>query len=100
MTGDDAVSYEDMEGAAAGLEAELPGMLAVMEPDNPGMHTTDTIDVGMVLSGEVWLELDDGETRKVSAGDVVIQNGTRHRWENRAQEPCVMTFVLVGAHRS
>lgn len=100
MTGDDAVSYEDMERAAAEIEAELPGMLAVMEPENPGMHTTDTVDVAMVQSGEVWLELDDGEIRRVKAGDVVIQNGTRHRWENRAEEPCVVTFILVGAHRS
>ena len=34
-------------------------MADVMEPDHPGMHTTDTIDVDLVISGEVWLELDD-----------------------------------------
>jgi quercetin dioxygenase-like cupin family protein len=64
------------------------------------MHTSDTVDVGIVMSGELWLELDDGAERHLTAGDVVIQNGTRHRWQNRSSEPCVMTFVLVGAHRT
>ena len=27
---------------------------------NPGMHTTDTVDFDVVVSGEVYLELDDG----------------------------------------
>jgi len=26
------------------LEEKLPGLAGHMEPDNPGMHTTDTID--------------------------------------------------------
>jgi hypothetical protein len=39
---------------------KLPGVLANLEPDNPGMHTTDTIDFEVVLSGELILELDDG----------------------------------------
>ena len=28
--------------------------------DHPGMDTTDTVDFGVLLSGEIWLELDDG----------------------------------------
>ena len=31
-----------------------------MEPENPGWHTTDTLDFGIVISGEIDLELDDG----------------------------------------
>ena len=50
----------DPESARAQLEAALPGAMAYMEPDAPGMHTTDTIDFEIVLEGEVWLELDDG----------------------------------------
>jgi len=37
------------------FEEKLPGMIEQMEPDNPGMHTTDTIDFEYVISGEVWL---------------------------------------------
>ena len=42
------------------LQAKLPGLADVLERDNPGMHTTDTVDFDIVVSGEVWLELDDG----------------------------------------
>jgi len=94
------VPPDDIESGAAEVEAKLPGLLAVMETDDPGMHTSDTVDVGIVMSGEVWLELDDGAERHLTAGDVVIQNGTRHRWQNRSSEPCEMTFVLVGADRA
>lgn len=86
-------------GAALGeLESMLPGLAAHMEPDVPGMHTTQTVDVGLVLSGEIDLELDDGATTHLIAGDFVIQNGTRHAWRNRSGAPTTMAFVLIGAH--
>lgn len=90
----------DLEVAAAEAERTLPGMLAVLEPDDPGMHTTDTIDFEVILSGELVLELDDGEERHLRAGDTVIQNGTRHRWRNPGSEPCVMAVFMLGARRS
>jgi mannose-6-phosphate isomerase-like protein (cupin superfamily) len=82
------------------LSEALPGLLDHMEPDEPGMHTTDTIDFEVVLSGQVTLELDDGAERTMTAGDTVVQNGTRHRWHNRGSEPVVIAVFLVGAHRS
>jgi mannose-6-phosphate isomerase-like protein (cupin superfamily) len=92
---------DDLDLAAAEAEAErlLPGMLAVLEPDDPGMHTTDTIDFEVILSGELILELDDGVERRLRAGDTVVQNGTRHRWRNPGSEPCVMAVFMVGARR-
>ena len=92
----------DREAARAELEEKLPGMVsqANMEPDNPGMHTTDTIDFEYVLSGEVWLELDDGREVHLKPGDTVVQNGTRHAWRNKGSEPCRMVVFLVGAHRT
>jgi len=68
----------------------------VMEPDDPGMHTTRTIDYGIVLSGEIDLELDEGEVH-LTAGDVVVQRGTRHGWRNRSSEPCKIAFVLISS---
>ena len=89
----------DPEQAQAEVEAKLPGLLAYLEPADPGMHTTDTIDFEVVLSGEVVLELDDGATKKMRAGDTVVQNGTRHRWSNPGSEPVVIAVFIVGAHR-
>ena len=91
---------ETMAKLAADVEEKLPGLLAYLEPDNPGMHTTDTIDFEVVLSGEVVLELDDGAKKVLRPGDTVVQNGTRHRWGNPGTEPAVLAVFLIGAHRA
>ena len=93
---------DDLDVAAAQQEAKekLPGAFAHMEPDNPGMHTTDTVDFEVVISGEVWLELDDGAEVHLKPGDTVVQNGTRHRWTNKGTEPAVIAAGLIGANRA
>ena len=90
----------DLQAALGEMEEKLPGLLAYLEPDNPGMHTTDTIDFEVVLSGEAILELDDGAETVLRPGDTVVQNGTRHRWGNRGTEPAVLAVFLIGAHRA
>jgi mannose-6-phosphate isomerase-like protein (cupin superfamily) len=67
-----------------------------MEADAPGMHTTATIDYGVVLSGRITLELDAG-TVDLGPGDVVVQRATRHAWRNRSGAPCTMAFVLISS---
>jgi mannose-6-phosphate isomerase-like protein (cupin superfamily) len=90
----------DLNAALADVEAHLPGLLGHMEPDNPGMHTTDTTDFEVVISGEVCLELDDGSEVLLKPGDTVVQNGTRHRWTNRGTVPAVVALFAVGANRA
>lgn len=90
----------DLGRGLAELEEKLPGLAAHMEPDNPGMHTTDTVDLDLVVSGEVTLELDDGAAVHLEAGDCVVQNGTRHAWRNRSSAPCVLAVAIVGATRA
>ena len=63
---------------------------------HPGMHKTDTVDYAIVLSGEIYAVLDEGEAL-LRAGDCLVQRGTSHAWSNRTQEPCVIAFVLVAA---
>ena len=63
---------------------------------HPGMHRTHTLDYCVVLSGEIWAVMDEGEVL-LRAGDCLIQRGTRHAWSNRGEEPCVIAFVLVAA---
>lgn len=91
---------QDLDAAIAELRQKLPGMADVLEPENPGMHTTDTVDFGVILSGCVWLELDNNEQLELRAGDCFIQNGTRHAWRNRSQEPCVIAGAIIGATRT
>ncbi len=90
----------DMEAAMTEMHTLLPGLAEYLEPDAPGMHTTATIDFEYVVSGRCILELDDGATREVGPGDVVVQNGTRHAWRNPFDEACVMVVVLIGAHHA
>ena len=88
--------------AAAGLAAyaaHSPGIVAGMKPDSPGMHETETIDYGIVLSGAVALEVDDGVRVDLGPGDCVVQNGTMHAWRVIGDEPCVMAFIMIGARR-
>ncbi|HVC71840.1 MAG TPA: cupin domain-containing protein [Acidimicrobiales bacterium] len=90
----------DLEAALVELGTKLPGLAEAMEPDNPGMHTTDTVDLDLVVSGEVWLELDNGQEVRLGVGDCVVQNGTRHAWRNKTSEPAVIFVALLGAARA
>jgi quercetin dioxygenase-like cupin family protein len=59
------------------------------------MHRTQTIDYGVVLEGEVDLELDDGSVIRMTTGDIVVQRGTAHAWYNRSSQTARMCFVLI-----
>ncbi len=65
-------------------------------PRHPGFHKTATIDYAIVLSGEIFALMDEGEVL-LRAGDVLIQRGTNHAWSNRTNETAVVAFVLIDA---
>jgi hypothetical protein len=98
---DSVMMSPNFDFAAVGAEfmEHMPELASKFEMDNPGMHTTDTVDYGIVLDGEVWLELDDGKEIHLQQHDVIVQNGTRHAWRNKTQKPVKMAFVLIGANR-
>lgn len=87
----------DMVAATQEFFARFPGLAELMEADHPGMHASQTVDYGVVLAGEVELELDDGTVKRLKAGDCFVQNGTRHAWRNPGAVECVMAAVVVGA---
>lgn len=127
LWGHDAVPYQlPLDGSRAYGEGAFPGPAGVRmtlthvlptDPDGPttgagdaeelndlidesGFHQTDSVDIGWVISGEVGLELDSGETVWMTEGDLIVQNGTHHAWRNRTQDPAVMGFVTLGATRA
>ena len=87
------------DGEAAQEEAlvRLRGLADYFEKEDPLMHKTNTVDYAVVYGGEMWLELDDGETLHLNRGDVVVQNGTRHAWRNKGNKPVTIVFFLNGA---
>jgi mannose-6-phosphate isomerase-like protein (cupin superfamily) len=86
-------------GSKIRLNDFYPGHIKQLPPRadgrHPMMHRTRSIDYGIVLEGEIYLILDDSETL-LRAGDIVVQRGTDHAWENRSDRLCRMAFILVG----
>jgi gentisate 1,2-dioxygenase len=76
-----------------------------MTPSELGgaMHRTDTVDLAVVLKGEVDIAYpgEDGQVLSVTAkeGDFFVQNGAFHEFHNRSNDPCVILMVVFGAER-
>ena len=84
----------DRDAAFAAMGADH-----AMDPDgtrHPGMHKTSTVDYAIVLSGEIYALMDEGETL-MKAGDTLVQRGTNHAWSNRSDAPCLVACILVNA---
>lgn len=64
------------------------------DAEHHSMHRTESVDVAVVLQGEIVLIVDEGET-VVRAGDTVIQCGTNHAWSNRTKENCRIVFFMI-----
>lgn len=91
---DSELDYDQFEGALAAAGAAE----SFTEHKVPGMHQTDTVDIVTILSGETYVVLENGETL-LRAGDVFIQRGTKHRWRNESDKPCVHSTVMIAATR-
>ena len=65
-------------------------------PRHPGFHKTSSVDYAIVLSGQIYALMDEGEVL-LRAGDVLVQRGTNHAWSNRSSEPARLAFVLIDA---
>ena len=63
------------------------------------MHRTLSVDYIVVLEGEIVLLLDGGEEKAVRKGELIVQRGVNHSWENRGTEICRMIVVMVGAEK-
>jgi quercetin dioxygenase-like cupin family protein len=83
------VATTDPKGTVFRLVEYGPGVA-------PRNHRTESIDYAIVMSGEIDMDL-DGTRVHLKAGDVLVQRGTIHNWNNRGTEPCVVAFVLVAA---
>jgi len=76
------------------------GILARIFRWEPGfeyrMHTTWSVDLGIVIAGSLKIQLEEGSTI-LNPGDVLIQRGTPHSWRVVGTQPCVVVFVMVDA---
>ena len=84
-----------LDGRAAFAEMGA-GANIVEGARHPFMHRTDSLDYAVVLTGEIYMIMDEDEYL-LKAGDVVVQQGTNHAWSNRGSEPCQIAFILIDA---
>jgi quercetin dioxygenase-like cupin family protein len=75
------------------------GVIVLEGEPHPLMHQTDTLDYIIIISGEIYLIVDEEETL-LHAGDVVIQRGTNHAWSNRSDSPCIQLAILLDAEKA
>jgi hypothetical protein len=98
--GPDSVGVHPPRVAVSELVAEfarlLPGAAQYVDPAAPRFHRTPTVDLAVVLSGRVTIELDSGDRATLSAGDTLVQNGTSHAWINVGPESAQIGFVMTG----
>ncbi len=101
------IDFPPMEGTREEQAALAAKVFALLYPDadhqagsdrSAGMHTTDTVDYAIVLAGEIYAVMDQDEAL-LTAGDVLIQRGTAHSWENRSRRMARVAFVLVDGVR-
>jgi hypothetical protein len=90
---DPSVGYGEALVALNAGDAHVAG-----EDSDPGMHTTETIDIVTMVSGELYAVLEDTETL-LRPGDTFIQRGTKHSWSNRTDKPATFVATMMPAKR-
>jgi len=74
------------------------GLTEIAAGEAPGMHRTDTVDLGVLVSGSLILELDTGAMIELQAGDTFVQNGANHHWHNRGEVPAIAIVTVIGGY--
>ena len=88
--------WRDRADAHAAFDSIGAAHASDSESGDPMMHKTATVDYLIVLKGEIWAILEEGEVC-LKQGDVMVQRGTNHSWSVRTDQPCLLAAVLVNA---
>jgi mannose-6-phosphate isomerase-like protein (cupin superfamily) len=103
LTAEEAVEPNERPFTIMPVSGHLLRIIEIYPPSKGGkrtvMHRTSTVDYVVVITGEIVLVLDDAEVT-LRQGDVVVQRGTDHAWENRSSEPARMAFFHIDAEFS
>ena len=92
---EDPKQLANLDGKSA--FAEMGAGASIVEgARHPFMHRTNSLDYAVILTGEIYMMMDEDEYL-LKAGDAVVQQGTNHAWSNRGSEPCQIAFILIDA---
>ena len=85
---------QQIEPEVGGANFQFVALSPSTEESPPVWHITETVDINVLLGGELILMLDKEETT-LHPGDVVIQRNTNHAWRNPTDGPVYWAAVLV-----
>ena len=71
----------ELEPRGGGVAFRWVRLPAGHDPGEAGWHTTNTIDVDIVVSGQLELSLPGTEPVVIGPGEAVVQRGTHHKWQ-------------------
>jgi mannose-6-phosphate isomerase-like protein (cupin superfamily) len=63
------------------------------------MHFTNSVDIMIVLEGELEFHVEGAEQVTLRKGDVLVNNGVAHAWFN-GPVPCRIAMIAQGAERT
>lgn len=85
---------EDVDPASYGASDAVYGAGNTGGPGGvPGMHRTDSLDVVVVVTGEIVLVLEADEV-VLRQGDTLIVRGEMHAWRNRSGSPATIVSTV------
>jgi quercetin dioxygenase-like cupin family protein/DNA-binding transcriptional ArsR family regulator len=71
----------ELEPRGGGVAFRWVRLPAGHDPGEAGWHTTATVDVDIVVSGQLELALPGTEPVVLGPGEAVVQRGTHHKWQ-------------------
>jgi mannose-6-phosphate isomerase-like protein (cupin superfamily) len=89
----------ELEPRNGGVAFRFVEMPAGLDSGEAGWHTTDTIDVDVMISGRLELALPDVEPVVLGPGDAVVQRGTHHKWTPVGDERVRYVVVMIAIMR-
>jgi mannose-6-phosphate isomerase-like protein (cupin superfamily) len=92
----ESMTAEQRRLASAPVGGTFPGSYQLDISQGPHMHATDTVDLCIVLCGEVTFYVDDGEVT-LKPFDTIIDRGANHGWINRGKVPCLVASAVIDA---
>jgi quercetin dioxygenase-like cupin family protein len=85
----------ELEPRGGGVAFRWVRLPAGHDPGEAGWHTTNTIDVDIVVSGRLELALPDTEPVVVGPGEAVVQRGTHHRWQPVGDDAVEFVSLMI-----
>ena len=95
---EDLKAHDDIDSKGPGLVNPNGSIFRYVDfaPGYIGIwHQTKSLDYGIILEGQLDMELDSGQVATLKRGDALVQRATLHCWRNRSSTDWArVVFIL------